>query len=159
MAQSTLKVLPGRWMSKKYLFRKNIDSFQMWYCTYMQAKGLQNYLVWKSDNMGNRNLKTLNSKHRCLGSLVLQCLCWPLKPKLRKYLVFYILTLKKKVGILGYEFLVCIKNIVLNLPSLKNLFTQKVTMLSAVLVGRNCKYFIYKRAVDSFDLKSRPKTG
>ena len=46
--------------------------------------------------------------------------------------------MKKIIGILSYKILVCIKLVVLELPSLKNLITQYSTMLSAVLVGRIC---------------------
>ena len=62
----------------------------------------------------------------------------PKKPKFTEkpaisYLIFilnqliksmnYILILKKNIGILSYKILVCIKLVVLELPSLKNLLT------------------------------------
>ena len=53
-------------------------------------------------------------------------------------LTYYNLNIKKNIGILGYESLGCIKLVVLELPSIKNIFTSKSTMLSAVLDGINC---------------------
>ena len=38
-------------------------------------------------------------------------------------LKFYALDIEKNIGILGYESLGCIKIVVLELPSLKNIFT------------------------------------
>ena len=83
--------------------------------------------------------KTLNAKHRGLGSSTLQCLYWPPKSMLswkmpyfrfiyinknhKMKLTFYAFKIKKNVGILGYESLGCIKLVVLELPSIKNIFT------------------------------------
>ena len=38
-------------------------------------------------------------------------------------LTYYTLELKENIGILGYQILVCIMLVVLELPALKNLFT------------------------------------
>ena len=39
-------------------------------------------------------------------------------------LTYYAFNVKKNIGILGYKILVCIKLAVLELPSLKNIFTK-----------------------------------
>ena len=83
--------------------------------------------------------KTLNAKHRGLGSSALQCLYWPPKSllscKMHYFKSNYInknhimkkpcftFKVKKNVEILGYESLGCIKLVVLELPSIKNIFT------------------------------------
>ena len=83
--------------------------------------------------------KTLNAKHRGLGSSVLQCLYWPPKSTLpwkihyskskcidknhMMKLTYYTFKIKKNVGISGYESLGFIKLVVLELPSIKNIFT------------------------------------
>ena len=51
----------------------------------------------------------------------------------------YTFDVEKNIVILGYESLGCIKIVVLELPSLKYIFTYEGTMLSAVLDGINCK--------------------
>ena len=83
--------------------------------------------------------KTLNAKHRGLGYSALQCLYWPpesmlswkihyfksnyIKKNHNMMLKFYAFKIKKNVGILCYERLGCIKLVVLELPSIKNIFT------------------------------------
>ena len=83
--------------------------------------------------------KTLNAKHCGLGSSALQCLYWPPKStlswKMHYFECNYInknhimkkpcftFKVKKNVEILGYESLRCLKLVVLELPSIKIIFT------------------------------------
>ena len=53
---------------------------------------------------------------------------------------YYNLNMKKNIGMLGYDSLGYIKLVALELPSLKNIFTSKGAMLSAVLDEINCIY-------------------
>ena len=96
--------------------------------------------VWQfRDSKLEFETKTLNAKHRGLGSSALQCLYWPPKSTLSwkmhyfkcnyinknhiMKLTYYTFKIKKNVGISGYESLGFIKLVVLELPSIKNIFT------------------------------------
>ena len=96
--------------------------------------------VWQCrDSKLEFETKTLNPKHPGLGSSALQCLYWPPKSMLSwkmpysrflyinknhiMKLTFYAFKIKKNIGILCYESLGYVKIVVLELPSLKNIFT------------------------------------